>query len=71
MPRGIHLVPRGWGRDPAGGDDHAKVVGHRLTAAANQDTHEWTYDARLAVPEPATASALLCAVPLLLARRRR
>ena len=30
MPRGIHLVPRGWGSDPAGGDDHAKVVGHRL-----------------------------------------
>ena len=40
MPRGIHLVPRGWGRDPAGGDDHAKVVGRRLTAAANQDTQE-------------------------------
>jgi len=40
MPRGIHLVPRGWGRDPAGGDDHAKVVGHRLTAAPNQDTQE-------------------------------
>jgi hypothetical protein len=40
MPRGIHLVPRGWGRDPAGGDDHAKVVGHRLTAAPNQDTTE-------------------------------
>jgi hypothetical protein len=40
IPRGIHLVPRGWGRDPAGGDDHAKVVGHRLTAAPNQDTQE-------------------------------
>jgi hypothetical protein len=40
IPRGIHLVPRGFGRDPAGGDDHAKAVGHRLTAAANQDTQE-------------------------------
>ena len=40
VPRGIHLVPRGWGRDPAGGDDHAKGVGHRLTAAANQMTTE-------------------------------
>ncbi|HKU43366.1 MAG TPA: DUF1552 domain-containing protein, partial [Polyangiales bacterium] len=40
VPRGIHLVPRGWGRDPAGGDDHAKGVGHRLTAAPNQMTNE-------------------------------
>jgi hypothetical protein len=40
VPRGIHLVPRGWGRDPAGGDDHAKAVGHRLTAAPNQMTTE-------------------------------
>ena len=40
IPRGIHLVPRGFGRDPAGGDDHAKAVGHRLTAAANQSTQE-------------------------------
>jgi hypothetical protein len=40
VPRGIHLVPRGWGRDPAGGDDHAKAIGHRLTAAANQMTQE-------------------------------
>ena len=40
IPRGVHLVPRGFGRDPAGGDDHAKAVGHRLTAAPNQDTQE-------------------------------
>jgi hypothetical protein len=40
IPRGIHLVPRGYGRDPAGGDDHAKSVGHRLTAAPNADTTE-------------------------------
>jgi hypothetical protein len=40
VPRGIHLVPRGWGRDAAGGDDHAKAVGHRLTAAATQMTTE-------------------------------
>ena len=40
VPRGIHLVPRGFGRDPAGGDDHAKAVGHRLTAAPNQDSQE-------------------------------
>lgn len=38
--RGLHLVPRGFGRDPAGGDDHAKVMGHRLTAAPNQMTQE-------------------------------
>jgi hypothetical protein len=40
VPRGIHLVPRGWGRDASGGDDHAKAVGHRLTAAACQMTQE-------------------------------
>ena len=40
IPRGIHLVPRGFGRDPAGGDDHAKAVGHRLTAAPTADTSE-------------------------------
>jgi len=40
VPRGIHLVPRGFDRDPAGGDDHMKAVGHRLTAAPNQDSQE-------------------------------
>jgi len=40
VPRGIHLVPRGWGRDSAGGDDHAKAIGHRLTAAATQSSEE-------------------------------
>jgi len=40
IARGMFLSPRGYGRDKAGGDDHAKCVGHRLTAAANQDTEE-------------------------------
>ena len=40
IARGIFLSPRGYGRDPAGGDDHAKCIGHRLTAAPNQDTTE-------------------------------
>ena len=40
IPRGIHLVPRGFDRDAAGGDDHMKAVGHRLTAAANQNSQE-------------------------------
>jgi len=40
IARGMFLSPRGYGRDPSGGDDHAKCVGHRLTAAPNQDTEE-------------------------------
>lgn len=40
IARGMFLTPRGFGRDPAGGDDHAKCFGHRLTAAPNQDTEE-------------------------------
>jgi hypothetical protein len=31
-PRGVHMVPRGFGRDGGGGDDHAKGMGHKLTA---------------------------------------
>lgn len=40
IPRGIHMVPRGYGRDPAGGDDHMKGMGHKLTAAPNAMTSE-------------------------------
>jgi len=32
IPRGIHMVPRGFGWDPGAGDDHAKGMGHKLTA---------------------------------------
>jgi hypothetical protein len=34
LPRGIHMVPRGFGWDPSNGDDHAKGMGHKLTAHA-------------------------------------
>src|SRR5262245_39037462 len=33
LPRGLHQVPRGFNRDPSGGDDHARGVGCKLTAA--------------------------------------
>lgn len=32
IPRGIHMVPRGFGWDPGAGDDHAKGMGCKLTA---------------------------------------
>ncbi|MDD9937761.1 MAG: DUF1552 domain-containing protein [Myxococcales bacterium] len=32
IPRGMHMVPRGFGWDPGGGDDHAKGMGCKLTA---------------------------------------
>ncbi len=32
IPRGIHMVPRGYGFDDSAGDDHAKGVGCKLTA---------------------------------------
>jgi hypothetical protein len=32
IPRGIHMVPRGFGWDPSAGDDHAKGMGCKLTA---------------------------------------
>ncbi len=32
VPRGIHMVPRGFGFDPVPGDDHAKGMAHKLTA---------------------------------------
>jgi len=32
LPRGIHMAPRGGGRDPGGGDDHGRCMAHKLTA---------------------------------------
>jgi len=32
IPRGIHMAPRGFNRDPSAGDDHAKGMGIKLTA---------------------------------------
>ncbi|MEM6991413.1 MAG: DUF1552 domain-containing protein [Myxococcota bacterium] len=32
VPRGIHMVPRGFNRDNTPGDDHAKGMVHKLTA---------------------------------------
>ena len=32
VPRGIHMVPRGFNRDGTPGDDHAKGMVHKLTA---------------------------------------
>ena len=40
LPRGIHQVPRGYARDPGGGDDHARGVGCKLTAAPLADSTE-------------------------------
>jgi hypothetical protein len=35
IPRGMHMVPKGWGQDAdTPGDDHAKGMGHKLTAEA-------------------------------------
>jgi hypothetical protein len=31
IPRGIHMAPRGSGRDPGGGDDHGRCMAHKLT----------------------------------------
>ncbi|MCY1013560.1 DUF1552 domain-containing protein [Nannocystis pusilla] len=33
VPRGLHMVPKGWGHDPGtAGNDHAMGMGHKLTA---------------------------------------
>ena len=40
LPRGLHQVPRGFARDPGGGDDHARGVGCKLTASPLADTTE-------------------------------
>ncbi len=39
-PRGVHMSPRGWGRDGGGGDDHGKGMAHKLTARFADD-EEW------------------------------
>jgi hypothetical protein len=31
IPRGLHMAPRGGGRDPGGGDDHGRCMAHKLT----------------------------------------
>lgn len=38
IPRGIHAVPRGYNLDGGAGDDHAKGMGHKLTAQFLADT---------------------------------
>lgn len=40
VPRGTFMVPRGWGRDGGPGDDHAKGMGHKLTADFLEDTED-------------------------------
>jgi uncharacterized protein DUF1552 len=32
FPRGVHMAPRGFGRDPGGSDDHGKGMAGKLTA---------------------------------------
>jgi hypothetical protein len=34
IPRGLHMAPRGGGRDPGGGDDHGRCMAHKLTGFA-------------------------------------
>jgi hypothetical protein len=36
-PRGVHMTPRGFGRDGGGGDDHGKGMAHKLTAQFADD----------------------------------
>ena len=40
FPRGVHMSPRGWGRDGGGADDHGKGMAHKLTAQFAED-EEW------------------------------
>jgi hypothetical protein len=37
FPRGVHMAPRGFGRDPGGGDDHGKGMAIKLTATPADD----------------------------------
>jgi len=39
-PRGVHMSPRGFGRDQGGGDDHGKGMAHKLTAQF-ADANNW------------------------------
>jgi hypothetical protein len=40
IPRGVHMSPRGFGRDNGGGDDHGKGMAHKLTAQF-ADANNW------------------------------
>jgi hypothetical protein len=40
FPRGVHMSPRGFGRDPGGGDDHGKGMAGKLTAQP-ADEQNW------------------------------
>jgi hypothetical protein len=40
FPRGVHMAPRGFGRDPGGGDDHGKGMAAKLTAQP-ADSQNW------------------------------
>lgn len=40
IPRGIHMVPRGYNLDGGAGDDHQKGMGHKLTAQFLADTED-------------------------------
>jgi hypothetical protein len=40
IPRGVHMAPRGFGRDPGGGDDHGKGMAAKLTAQP-ADNQNW------------------------------
>jgi len=40
IPRGVHMTPRGFGRDGGGGDDHGKGMAHKLTAQFADD-EDW------------------------------
>ena len=39
IPRGVHMAPRGFGRDPGGGDDHGRGMAVKLTAAPADDNN--------------------------------
>jgi hypothetical protein len=40
FPRGVHMTPRGFGRDPSGGDDHGRGMAAKLTAQP-ADQQNW------------------------------
>jgi Protein of unknown function (DUF1552) len=39
FPRGVHMSPRGFGRDPSGGDDHGRGMAIKLTAQPADNTN--------------------------------
>ena len=40
FPRGVHMAPRGFGRDSSGGDDHGRGMAIKLTAQP-ADNSNW------------------------------